>query len=151
MCLFYSILTPMVYAMPDDGGGQIIQIYTRFNSFIGRPSWLLVIRDVDHDENMPYVFDIDKENNFWVALTRGRKYLILISNLQISTYKSHLNRFQKFRINNFCGLESRGRIIRGESMTITIEGDLTRHPDTVNCYVSRYPDSIFPIAPQSLN
>ncbi|WP_147277466.1 hypothetical protein [Aquicella lusitana] len=147
LCSFFLLfsMTAASYAEPDDGVGQTIQIYTRFHTFVGRPSWLLVIRDVDHNQNIPYLFDIERGTNFWLAFTRGRNYLITISNLQFAPYKG-MPYYNTRKINNFCHLESNGRIIRGESLYITIKGNLTPNTNTFTCYVSRYADSNFTIA-----
>lgn len=146
MLFFMCFIAPLSEAQADDNGvGQTIQIYTHFDSFLEKPSWLLVIRDIDHNENIPYVFDITKKNNFWVVFTRGRNYLITASNLQINTYKSKFNQFKKYEMKNFCQLESNGRIMKGESMFITISGDLKPYSDTLSCHASSYPDSNFTI------
>lgn len=126
--------------MPDNNFGQVLQVHTRFNRIIGKPSWLIVIRDVDHNQTIPYLFDIDTENNYWVIFTYSRDYLITASTLQINNYRSRYNIFGKYEINDFCGLESHGRIVRGESMYIHIDGDLTPNADTVSCHVSRFHD-----------
>lgn len=126
--------------------GQVIQINTRFHYFIGNPSWALIIRDLDHNQNMPYLFDITRGENHWVVFTYGNHYLIEVSKLQIETYQPGFNTYKQHKINDFCHLESRGRIIRGESMYITIEGDLTPNTNTFSCQVSIYPDSHFFIA-----
>lgn len=128
-----------------DGLGQTIQIYTRFHSFVGQPSLLIIIRDLDHDQNIPYVFDITRGDNFWLLFTYGRNYLISVSNLQISTYKSRYNDFGEYKINDFCHLESHGRISRGESMTITIDGDLSPNPNSITCHITKYQDSNFSV------
>lgn len=132
--------------LADNAGlGQTIQINTRLRSFLGKPSWLLIIRDVDHGENIPYLFDFSRGNNFWIAFTRSRNYLITVSNLQFSTYKSRLNEYKTYRINNFCQLESFGRIVRGQSMVINITGDLTPDSCTFSCHFSKYDDFDFTI------
>lgn len=141
-CLF----SMSAYAQTDDGLGQTIQIYTRFHSFVGKPSWLLIVRDLDHGDNIPYLFDITKGNNYWVAFTFSRNYLISASHLQISSYQPRFNEYRNFRINNFCDLESEGRIIRGKSIYITIDGDLSPYSDTYTCNVSEYADTNFTIA-----
>lgn len=134
---------------PDgDGVGQFIQITTRLHSFVGKPTWLLIIRDVDHNQNIPYLFDIRRGENFWVALTYGKHYLITVSRLQIETYQSRYNKYKNYRINNFCHLESNGRIIRGESMNITLEGNLTPDTASTRCIVLRYKDPVpFTVVP----
>jgi hypothetical protein len=132
-----------------DGLGQTIQIYTRFRSFVGKPSWLLIIRDLDNDQNVPHLFDISRGDNFWLVFTYGRNYLITVSNLKINTYKSKYNDFGKYTINDFCHLESHGRIVRGESMYITIDGDLTPDPSSITCHVSKFPDTNFSVVPNA--
>jgi len=136
---------PIAHAeMPEIG--QTIQITTRFHSFIGKPSWLIIVRDVDNDLSMPYLFTIQRGENFWLLPTHGRNYLITVSNLQINTYQSRSNGYGAYKINNFCHLESHGRIIHGESLYITIEGDLTPDPSSVNCQVQRFKDPNFSMA-----
>jgi hypothetical protein len=128
----------LIYAADNEGIGQTIEINTRFHSFVGRPLWLLVIRDLDHNQNISYLYDIHKGENFWIALTYGKQYLILASTLQIQTYGSRDNRFKKYTINNFCHLESHGKIMRGVSLFLNLEGDLTVNDNSINCQVSRF-------------
>lgn len=117
-----------LFANPDqDDFGQTIQINTQFHSFLGHPSWLLVIRDLDHGQNIPYLYDFDRGTNFWLAFTYGGNYLITASTLTFNPYHQ--------TVNNFCGLESRGRIMRGVSLYITMTGDLTPHSTTFRCRV----------------
>lgn len=145
-CLALFILTCSCYAEESNEGlGQTIQIYTRLHSFVGKPSWLLIIRDVDNNQNIPYLFDLKRGTNFWVAFTYGRNYLITVSELQFSPYRRDPYHVKK--IKNFCQLESVGHIIRGKSLYITIKGELTPNTDTFSCYVTRYADSNFTIAP----
>lgn len=117
--------------------GQTIQIYTRLHSFVGKPSWLLIIRDLDHNQNIPYLYEFKRGDHFWLAFTFGRNYLIQVSNLKFNPYR--------YKINNFCQLESAGRVIRGESLSIMITGDLSPNTDTFNCHVLKYTDSNFTI------
>lgn len=140
---FLSLTVPLSYAEPDEGVGQTIQIYTQLHSFIGKPSWLLIVRDLDHNQNLPYLFDIQTGNNFWVAFTYGRNYLITVSRLQFAPYRRWP--YKTRNINNFCDLESNGRIIKGQSIYITIKGDLTPTRDTFTCHVSNYSDANFTI------
>lgn len=127
----------------DEGLGQVIQIHTQLHSFVGKPIWSLIIRDLDHNQNIPYLFDFRTGGNQWVAFTYSRNYLITVSRLQIETYRARYNRYKNIRINDFCNLESDGRIIRGRSMTITIRGDLSPYSDSYTCDVSSYPDGNF--------
>lgn len=132
------------YAHPDgDGLGQTIQIYTQLRSFVGRPSWLLIIRDIDHNQNIPYLYDFTQGDNFWLALTYGHNYLIEASTLQFAPY--HRNPFTTRVIHDFCHLESHGRIQRGESMYIMLKGNLAPGCHTYSCSVSKYLDDNFNI------
>lgn len=128
-----------------NGFGQTIQIQTAFTAWIGRPMWMLEIRDLDHGVNIPYMFDITRGNNFWIPLTGGRNYLILGSVLQIASYRSCVNDFCNFRIRNFCNLESNGRINRGQSMIVNIAGRLTPNRNTYTCHVTKFPETVFNI------
>jgi hypothetical protein len=139
------IFTLASAAIADDGLGQTIQIRTRLNSFVGKPTWLLTIRDVDHNQSIPYVFNIERGENYWVVTTGSRNYLIEISNLQMSSYQSRYNTFKYYRVSNFCQLESQGRIIRGKSMFITIQGDLAPNSEAYTCNVTSYPVANFTV------
>ena len=123
-----------------DGLGQTVQIHTRLHSFVGKPIWTLIIRDLDHGQNIPYVFDFTRGDQYWVALTYGRNYLITASRLQIETPRSRFNMFKNYRISNFCNIESMGRIIRGKSMMIQLQGDLSPDSNTYSCNVTYYPE-----------
>ncbi len=87
-----------------DGLGQTIQIHTFLHSFVGNPSWTLIIRDLDHNQNVPYLFDVTRGEDYWVALTYSRNYLITVSNLKIETYRERRNTYKQYKINNFCHL-----------------------------------------------
>jgi hypothetical protein len=138
--LLICLTTLPLCARSEDSLGQTIQISTRLHSFVGRPSWLLIIRDVDNGQNIPYIFDFKRGENTWVALTYGRNYLITVSQLQFAPYHNNPykeNPYTQKTINNFCQLESHGRIIRGESLVITIEGHLSPY-NSYECHVSSY-------------
>ncbi|MBV9575893.1 MAG: hypothetical protein JO149_04660 [Gammaproteobacteria bacterium] len=141
----YLLLTSLSYAQSDDGLGQIIQIQTRFHSFVGKPTWLLIIRDLDHNQNIPYWFQIRRGENTWIAFTHSRNYLIVASNLQFETYQAKENRYKKYKINNFCQLQSFGKIQRGTSLSIFISGHLSPNTDTFSCQTSTYQDANFSI------
>jgi len=131
-----------------DGLGQTIQIQTHLRSFIGKPIWTLIIRDLDHGQNIPYVFDFTRGDDHWVALTFSRNYLITASKLQIVTPYSRFDLYKNYRISNFCNLESMGRIIRGRSMTVQISGDLSPNSNDYTCSASSYPDGFFIAKPE---
>lgn len=125
----------------EEGLGQTIQIRTRLHSFVGRPSWLLILRDVDHGQTIPYVYDFERGNNFWIALSYSRNYLITASVLQFSPYRYHP--YGTKTIRNFCQLESHGRIIRAQSLSVSIQGDLSPDTHTFTCQVMKYSDTNF--------
>lgn len=145
-------LAPCVAAaqMADnDGLGQTIQINTRFHSFVDKASWLIIIRDIDRGRVFPYVYDITNGQNTWLIFTYSTNYLITVSRMQFGTYRARYNDFRKYMTKDFCHLESHGRIIRNQSMTINIEGDLTPNTGDYACYVSSYADTRFPIVTPS--
>lgn len=151
MVLFLSFTMCSAYAQTGlDGLGQIIRIHTRLHSFVGKPAWLIIIRDLDNNQTLPYLYDFTRGENVWFAFTFGRNYLILSSSLQITMYRSRYNKYKTFKIANFCNLESNGHIIRGQSIRINLSGDLspTNH-DGYTCEVTHYRDDIFYIAPSN--
>jgi len=115
-----------------------IEIRTRFASFVGKPSWLLTIRDVDSGETYPHLFDISKGENNWVIPTHGYNYLITVSNLRFNTYDAKYNDYRQYEIKNFCGLESRGRIVHGKSALIIIDGNLSKNSNGYRCKIQRF-------------
>lgn len=127
-------------AQPDRPTGQVIKINLNLQRFIGKPSWLIIIRDVDHGQNIPYLFDITRNQDYWIALTYGHDYYVLASEMTLNPYEK--------KITNFCDLESMGAIHRGVSMDIMVSGKLTKNPDLISCRVLKYADPNFNIAPQ---
>lgn len=123
---------------PQGDFGQVIEINTRLHTFLGKPTWLLIIRDVDHGQNIPYMYDFRKGTNAWLALTYSNNYLIIKSELVFNPYDK--------KVKNFCGLESMGRIQRFTSMRINITGDLDPNTSRFNCNVLKYKDPNFSIA-----
>lgn len=130
---FWCLQWP-VYAENVTEQTQTLQIYTNFKSIMGQPSWLLIIRDVDTGLVSPYLFDISRNDNFWVAFTYGHHYRITASTLQFKGCGE---------IKNFCNLES--GIIAGKSMYMTLSGILTPDPRTLKCNVMKYGDTKFTI------
>lgn len=120
--------------------GQTLQISTRLHSFVGAPSLTLIIRDVDNNQTIPYIFDITRSDHFWMVFTGSRNYLITASTLQFSPYRQ--DPYCSKKVYNFCGLESHGRIIRGESLYLVISGDLTPYAHTYRCQISRHKENI---------
>jgi len=129
--------------------GQNIQIRTRLHAFFGKPSWLIILRDVKTGQTYPYLYDIQRGDNSWVAFSYSRNYLITVSRMQFSTYDISCNRFKQYHINDFCQLESNGRIIRGKSVRVLVEGELSPFTDTFNCYVNEFGDDNFSVASPS--
>ncbi len=133
---FFMILWAALsaYAQNDLSQTQTLQIYTNFKSIWGKPSWLLIIRDVDTGLVSPYLFDIQKNDNFWVAFSYGHNYRITASVLQFPGCAE---------IKNFCNLEN--GIISGKSMYMTLSGVLSPNPFMLKCHVMKYADSNFTI------
>ncbi len=147
--LLISVLSSCYAYADNQGFGQTIQITTHLRSFVGKPTWLLEVRDVDNNQTIPYLFDITRGSNFWIALTYGRNYLITASRLKFNTYRSRYNIYRVHEINNFCQLESRGHINKGESIVVTLQGDLSPNPNSYTCHVMTYGDTQFSIAPSA--
>lgn len=142
LILYYTI--NIVYAQPTaDEIGQTIQIKTRLHSFVGRPSWLIIIRDLDHGQNLPYLYDFDRAENFWLAFTYSKNYVIIASTLSFSPYRH--DPYRTVKIHNFCNLESNCRVLRRTSVAVTLTGDLSPNPDTYSCYVTKFPDAYFTV------
>jgi hypothetical protein len=117
---------------------QTLSIYTHFKSVVAKPTWLLVLRDVDSGQVLPYVFDIRENDNFWVAFSKEHNYRITASILKFPPYAT---------INNFCGLES--GILTGKSMYIILKGTISPDPRTSKCYVTKFNQQQFTIVPKA--
>ena len=120
-----------------DGFGETIKIRTNLRTFVGKPTWLLIIRDIDHNQNIPYLYDFSRGTNYWLAFTYGRNYVITISELVFNPYDR--------KIKNFCNLQSMGAIQRGVSMDIHITGDLSPRTNTFQCNIMRYSNTNFDV------
>lgn len=118
---------------------QTLQINTHFRYVVGKPSWLLIVRDSQTGLVSPYLFDIHNNDNFWVAFTYGHDYKVTASTLTLNG---------SCIIKNFCGLEN--GTLSGQSMVMTLTGALT--PDTryLKCNVLHYSDSKFTIVNKEL-
>lgn len=137
--LFWLLVTLSSWVTPANAGnpfGQTVQINTHFRGIMGKPVWLLVLRDVDSGVVTPYMYDIKNDDNFWLALSFGRNYIITASTLKFGPFAI---------IHNFCHLEN--GILSGQSMTVNISGDLTPASVTSKCRVLKYKDTAFNIAP----
>lgn len=129
--LLFSRVAPLKAANPLN---QTIQITTHFQTITGKPVWLLVLRDADSGVVMPYLYDVKNEDNFWLALSAGRNYIITASTLKFGPFAV---------IHNFCHLED--GVLPGKSMTVTLTGDLTPVSITSRCRVLKYSDNPFTI------
>lgn len=114
--------------------GQSIQIYTYLRSIAAKPIWLLILRDEQNGQVLPYLYDVRNYDNFWLALTLSHTYRITTSTL---TFQSQAV------IPNFCNLED--GVIDRESMSITVSGDLKPDSQTLRCHAVRYKDFPIPI------
>jgi hypothetical protein len=113
---------------------QTLQINTQFRSFVGKPQWVLIVRDVQTQEVFPYLFEIKNNDNFWVAFTPGRSYRVTASSLKFGPYA---------KVRNFCRLEN--GILDGTSMIITLTGTLTPSSADYKCRVMKYNNVPFTI------
>ncbi len=132
--LFATLGCMLNVAQADDFVGQVLQINTHFRIVYGKPTWLLIVRDVETGLVSPYLFDIRKEDNYWVAFTYGHTYQVTASSL---TFGPRAN------IKNFCHLEN--GILAGQSMTITLTGELAPVTSSYHCHISKYKDMPFTI------
>ena len=133
LLLLFAIGTAVFHsAIAEESMGQVLQINTRFLSIYGKPTWLLIVRDIETGRVSPYLFDILKETNFWIAFTYGHTYKITASNLVFGPYA---------KIKNFCGLEN--GILTGQSMSIVLTGVLAPVNNSFKCRVQRYADMPF--------
>ncbi|MDR3478178.1 MAG: hypothetical protein P4M14_09135 [Gammaproteobacteria bacterium] len=114
--------------------GDSIQIYTEFQSVMGKPSWLLILRDMTTGEVLPYVYDIQNNYNFFIALAMSHHYRVTTSTMTFGPYAV---------IHNFCHLED--GIISWHSLYITLRGSLTPNRNTAHCNIQRYQNLPFPL------
>lgn len=115
--------------------GQTLQINTRFTKIYGKPTWLLIVRDVDSGKVSPYIYDIRDNDNYWIAFTYGHSYRITASSLSFGPYA---------KIKNFCNLEN--GVISGESYWIYLTGEMSPDTHRFQCHVEKHKDMPLPIA-----
>lgn len=128
--LLLSLSVHLITPAYSQGISQTLQITTRFSSFIDKPTkpiWLLIIREMETGILLPYLFDINKNDNFWIAFTAGRSYRVTASSVTFGPFA---------KINNFCNLEN--GVISGKSMIITLTGELSPDPNRLRCHVIKY-------------
>lgn len=133
LCQFLFTALSVIYITPCHAQtelGQVLEISTHFSSIIGKPSWLLEIREVETGRVLPYIYDVKNEDNYWIAFTTGRSYRVVASTMTFGPYA---------KIKNFCNLED--GVLSGKSMQIILTGQLT--PDTHNfrCRVIKFADT----------
>lgn len=150
--IFLSLTASPVHAQKpvviNDALGQTIQISTALYDVVGFATWTLIIRDIDHGINVPYIFDLYRGEQFFVALTYGYDYQILESKLTLVKYKPYYNAYRKFVINNFCHLQTNGRIHHGRSLTVGITGKLSPNTGLYDCHISSFQNDIFTVVEQ---
>jgi len=133
--LLISICSGITPVFAGNPMSQTVQINTRFRSITGKPVWLLVLRDANTGVVVPYMYDLRLTDNFWLALSSGRNYIITASTLKFGPFAI---------IHNFCHLED--GVLSGTSMIIRLSGDLTPVPSTFKCQVSKFKDIPFSVA-----
>ena len=104
---------------------QVITINTHFRSIDHKPTWLLIVRNLQTGEVIPHLFTMQKKEQSMVFGV-GQFYRITASNMT----------FRNKTTKNFCGLES--GVIDGKSLFVTITGDLQLDPKGYQCRVIQY-------------
>lgn len=141
ICIFtlaWLMCAPALANHARNGLGQTIQIYSQLEDIIGKPAWLIIIRNVDTGAVTPYLYDFYDRQNFWPIFTLASNYTITVSQLTFDPYN--------VTINNFCELQS--QFFKDVSLAITIQGRLTPDPRTFSCHVLKYPSTTFTITEQ---
>lgn len=106
-----------------------IRIYTHIDdTMIGKPSWVIVLRDRDTGITEPYLFDFRKGDNFWIALSPAKQYEVTISNLRFHPFPAEFK--------NFCGLEKKK--LNNQSISLELTGKLTPQRHTLKCKWMQY-------------
>jgi hypothetical protein len=127
------------YSLPgftqDNPLGQTFQINTRIDSYVGKPTWLIIVKDVVSGQVMPYYFPIYEREQFWVNFTFTNAFRIIVSELQFGPPDAI--------IRNFCHLQD--GILDRESLIINLSGNLTPDRRTSDCHVQRFKSYSFPI------
>jgi hypothetical protein len=116
--------------------GQSFQINTYLKSYVGQPTWVIIVRDEDNGQVLPYQFYFSELNNFWIGFTFAHSYRVIVSDLQFGPPNAI--------IHNFCHLQD--GILDRQSISVTLQGDLTPNRHTSQCHVMRYKNYSFPIA-----
>ena len=125
LCFFLYGISALLYA--DELPAQRLHIYTQLDDIVGKPSWLLELRDVTSGRVLPYLFDIQKNTNVWVAFSKERAYRVVASIVTFGPYA---------KIYNFCGVQD--GILVGKSMHINIHGILSPNARSIRCKVTQF-------------
>jgi hypothetical protein len=120
--------------------GQTLQISTHLSALVGKPTWLIMLRNVDTGEVLPYLYDVREYDNFWIALSFGRSYRIEASNMQWGS---------NIVIRNFCHLE--GGVFTNKSFIITLSGKLSPNQNLSHCDVIKYKEYSLPVVNYDTN
>jgi hypothetical protein len=123
----------------DSPFGQTFQINTHLNSFVGKPSWLIILRNVNTGQVLPFLYDFNSTENFWLGFTFSSAYQVTVSDLEFGPPNAV--------IHNFCHLQD--GILDHESFTVTLSGDLTPNRRTSLCHIFKYKNFSFPIVESS--
>ncbi len=133
-CLASLLFFQTCYAQGFPYPGQTLQIHTHFHSIIGKPTWLLILRDPESQRVLPYLFEPRENDNFWVAFSTAHAYIVTVSKMKWGPFAV---------INNFCGLEN--GVITNKSFFITLTGNLSPNVNSFHCGVLKYNDTPFTI------
>jgi len=135
---FFCILSCLLFnysSYAQNGIGQTIQIYTHLKSILGKPEWLIELRDMNSGRVLPYVYEIRNNDNFWIAFSTEHSYRVVASTLKFGIYAS---------IPNFCHIED--GVLSGKSMFITLYGHITPDPRTSKCFVRVFKNMPFNVS-----
>jgi hypothetical protein len=119
----------------DNPLGQTFQINTRLDSYVGKPGWVIIVKDVATGQVMPYFFPIYERDHFWINFTFTNAFRVILSELQFGPPDAI--------IKNFCHLQD--GILDRESLIIDLSGKLTPDRRTSFCHVQRFKSYSFPI------
>jgi hypothetical protein len=134
-CLMFLGFLAFSTQVQSAGMQQTVQINTHFRSVLEKPTWLLILRDVESGQVLPYIYDVRGNDNFWIAFSTERTYRVTVSNLTFGKYAV---------IHNFCDLQN--GIIEGKSIFVSITGELTPDPKSFRCHVLKYQSTPFTVS-----
>lgn len=122
---FLNLFFP--YANAGSYPGQMLQINTHFDAVVGKPTWLLIIRDNESERVIPNLFDM-KANDTWVIPLMTQSYKITVSKLTFEPSTTV--------INDFCHILNKNHT--NKSMYITLSGKLSPDLHSIKCDVASY-------------